>query len=249
MRTGIRILRQKPTTVSPSSSSSPQPQLQPQRKEPEQHALNVVRRGYFASGHVLINSERQKRDLPPLNRSRSLDIVARKEAEQLAKQLGGQSLAALTKSQQEEQEKQNVILETTTTSQQPERQDSKEQTVPSSSASTSSPAMKANERNDDKGATCLRELLSSANSFSSSSKRLVENITVGESIHRVHFTAMRSNGGGSSITSHKALRRNILSKSFTELGFATAKGENGLLYVVQLFRGENRPTEHVISQD
>ena len=234
----LRRRFQKPSNVPLQKQQQQKPLRKPTKPEPEPHATNVVRRGYFASGHVLINNERQKRQLPVLNRSRTLDRVARKEAEQLAQQLGARSLSVLVDSQQEEPER-----ELTSSPPTPERQHSKPPALPSSSTAKPNAPKTDDPVNDDllQGVTC-REL-----SSADSSRRLVEHITAGESIHRVHFKAMQNNHGSMTNESHKAFRRNVLSTSFTELGFATAKGANGLLYVVQVFRGDDRQPQFAVS--
>ena len=57
----LRRRFQKPSNVPLQKQQQQKPLRKPTKPEPEPHATNVVRRGYFASGHVLINNERQKR--------------------------------------------------------------------------------------------------------------------------------------------------------------------------------------------
>jgi len=57
-----------------------------------------------------------------------------------------------------------------------------------------------------------------------------ENVQRGKSIRWMH-TAMMASG--------KKSRENILSNKYTEFGMGTAKGSDGKLYMVQLFRGNS----------
>jgi uncharacterized protein YkwD len=62
--------------------------------------------------------------------------------------------------------------------------------------------------------------------------RLVgENVQCGPDIRAMHHTSMSMHG--------HTCRTNILSKQLNQFGMATAKGEDGYLYMVQLFRHVN----------
>ena len=61
------------------------------------------------------------------------------------------------------------------------------------------------------------------------SKSAGENIQRGPNIQAMHEEAM--NGGRSAY-------KNIISRKFTEFGMGTARGSDGKLYMVQLFRGD-----------
>jgi uncharacterized protein YkwD len=54
-----------------------------------------------------------------------------------------------------------------------------------------------------------------------------ENVFRGFSVQELHCSSMQSD---------QVCIRNILSKNFTELGVGTAKGNDGMIYMVQLFR-------------
>lgn len=66
-----------------------------------------------------------------------------------------------------------------------------------------------------------------------------ENVQRGKSIRWMH-SAMMASG--------KKSRDNILSKKYTEFGMGTAKGEDGKLYMTQLFRGDPSPKKAVFSR-
>ena len=66
------------------------------------------------------------------------------------------------------------------------------------------------------------------------SQRTGENIQRGSSIRQMHSNMM---------TSGQKSKQNILSKKFGEFGMGTAKGHDGKLYMVQLFRGNNHQTQ------
>lgn len=61
------------------------------------------------------------------------------------------------------------------------------------------------------------------------SERVGQNLCRGRSMIEMHEMAM-ANGGPP--------RANILSKNFVEMGMATAKSEDGKLYMIQFFRAE-----------
>ena len=61
------------------------------------------------------------------------------------------------------------------------------------------------------------------------SERVGQNLCRGKSMLEMHNAAMAVAGPP---------RNNILSKNFHEFGMATARAENGKLYMVQFFRGE-----------
>ena len=60
------------------------------------------------------------------------------------------------------------------------------------------------------------------------SEHVGENVQRGKSVFAMHETCMKA--------FDSIHRRNILSAKFTEFGMGTAKGPDGLLYMVQLFR-------------
>lgn len=59
------------------------------------------------------------------------------------------------------------------------------------------------------------------------SRRIGENVAVGETIRDIHRQMMDKKGD----------RNNILDRRYTEMGMGTAKGRNGELYLCQIFRG------------
>jgi uncharacterized protein YkwD len=64
--------------------------------------------------------------------------------------------------------------------------------------------------------------------FCRASRRLGENVARGTSIQEIHQAMMKNLSD----------RNNILDRRFTNMGMATARGkDNGLLYLVQVFRG------------
>jgi uncharacterized protein YkwD len=65
------------------------------------------------------------------------------------------------------------------------------------------------------------------NKFSRPSRRMGENVASGDSIRDIHKKMMKT----------KSDRNNILHRSYTNMGMATAKGKNGTLYLCQVFRG------------
>lgn len=59
------------------------------------------------------------------------------------------------------------------------------------------------------------------------SRRIGENVAVGETIRDIHRQMMEKKGD----------RNNILDRRYAEMGMGTAKGRNGELYLCQIFRG------------
>jgi uncharacterized protein YkwD len=66
------------------------------------------------------------------------------------------------------------------------------------------------------------------------SRHVGENVQRGASIPQIHHDSMAQTDGGSLF-----IRRNILSTSFNEMGMATAMGNDGILYLCQVFRSSS----------
>ena len=182
------------------------------------HASTVARGGYICSGHVLINYERQVRKLPSLKRSRELDLVARNKAEQLARQLAVWS------------------------------------PIPMLLSCESSPTSTASIYTLGKvmtGEDLKRKLMAGdgppgrRSSGPVSGTVVAENIAFGQSIcvQQLHLNAMKPSMKADGKAVHRDFKRNLLSKIFTEVGVGTAKGEDGSLFMVQLFRGHPPPQQ------
>ena len=78
-----------------------------------------------------------------------------------------------------------------------------------------------------------------AHGSASTGALVASNVVFGECtcVQQLHSNAMQQGLKANSKRIHKAFRRNLLSPSFTEIGVGTARGEDGSLFMVQLFRG------------
>jgi len=143
--------------------------------------------GPYASAHVLINSERQKRTVQPLRRCPAMDEIARRQAKVMAQ-------AGKLQHTEDPVELQDEIVDI---------------------------IHKIENKNDDDdsvdGTSAVPE--------KRQDHRVGENIWRGQTIKDIHHMMMKN----------ASQRNNIIHRRWVYMGVGTAKGEDGLLYLCQIF--------------
>jgi hypothetical protein len=134
--------------------------------------------GKFACNHIMVNTERVKKSVPPLTRYRDLDRVAREHARAMAEENMVRHMDGPTHLQAR-------ILE-------------------------------------------RKDMDSSADDERLFFPRLGVNIARGKNVEGIHKLMM----------ANSAERNNVLDKRFTTLGMGTARAEDGMIYLCQVFGGQ-----------
>ena len=143
--------------------------------------------GPFASAHVLINSERQRRTVQPLRRCPPMDEIARRQAKVMAE---AGKLEHTKDSVQLHDEIVDIL-------------------------------QKIENKIDD----CDKVDENSPVPKQRQDRRIGENVWRGNTIKDIHRIMMKN----------VSQRNNILHRRFVYMGVGTAKGEDGLLYLCQIF--------------
>ena len=166
--------------------------------------------GPYASAHVLINSERLKRMIQPLRRCPAMDEIARRQA-------GVMAVAQTLQHTNDPGQLQDEIIDVIDKVENNHNNESRHQSG-------------GDEQQHQ------RRFYSGRHADDGQKRhRIGENVGRGKTINEIHSMMMMTTNSKNKNKNNVSQRNNILHRRFVYMGVGTAKGDDGLLYLCQIF--------------